>query len=206
LPWRAAADRGNLILSVPSGCFLNIHIMKIICIRHTAVDVSKGICYGQKNVNVSSSYPEELLQIKEKLKSMDIPDKIYTSPLLRCFNLAEDLFPDYSVIQDTRLEELNFGVWEGKTWDEIYAQKKGRYWMDHYLSVCCPKGESYQDLKNRILSFCSEISLLKSSNIVLVTHAGVIRIIRSVITKEPIEKMFSDFSPEYGGVYKFEIK
>jgi len=180
--------------------------MKIICIRHTTIDVPKGICYGQKDVNVSLSYAEELLQIKGKLKSIDVPDKIYTSPLLRCRILSEDLFPDYSVIHDKRLEELNFGDWEGKTWDEIYSQEKGSYWMNNYLSVCCPKGESYPELKNRVMSFYRELCSSNIRNIAIVTHAGVIRILKSIITKESIEDVFSDFSPEYGGVYPFEVK
>jgi len=55
------------------------------------------------------------------------------------------------------------------------------------------------------MSFYRELCSSNIRNIAIVTHAGVIRIIKSIITRESIEDVFSDFSPEYGGVYPFEI-
>ena len=42
--------------------------MKAILIRHTSVDVPKGVCYGQTDVPLAPSFPTEALRVKESLK------------------------------------------------------------------------------------------------------------------------------------------
>ena len=120
--------------------------------------------------------------------------------------MAEDLFPGEKIVLDHRLKELNFGDWELQPWDQIYATSEGKYWMDHYLEAPCTGGESLPELHARVLSFIMHLDDLSCQQIAVVTHAGVIRLIKSILEKQTMDEVFTTFSPEYGGVYQFEIK
>lgn len=178
--------------------------MKLVFIRHTKVAVRAGICYGQTDVAVASSYREELKQIAEKLKGLPA-DQVFSSPLGRCSRLATDLFPYCPVTFDERLRELNFGRWEGKSWDEIYRSDAGKFWMDHYLTASCPEGESYPELRERVGSFLQMVTALKAGHVVVVTHGGVIRLVKSLLDDQPVKEVFATFNPDYGGIYTFQV-
>jgi alpha-ribazole phosphatase len=178
--------------------------MKLICIRHTRVAVPPGICYGQSDVSLADSYPDELELVKSLIRRQSF-DAVFCSPLLRCRQLAEDLFPDEAIVFDHRLKELNFGDWELQAWDEIYATSEGKHWMDHYHEVSCPKGESLPELQMRVQKFLRHLSDLSCQQLAVVTHAGVIRLIKSILENKTMGEVFTTFAPAYGGVYEFQI-
>ena len=178
--------------------------MKLICIRHTKVAVPAGTCYGQTDVAVASSYPEELKDLAERMKGVRA-GQVFSSPLRRCSRLASDLFPGQPVRPDERLKELNFGLWEGKSWDDIFRSDAGKFWMDHYLTTPCPKGESYPEFRLRVTSFLEMIRSMEPGYIVLVTHGGVIRQVKSILENQLMEEVFATFNPDYGGIYTFEV-
>jgi alpha-ribazole phosphatase len=180
-------------------------ILKLICIRHTHVAVPPGICYGQSDVPLDDSYPQELQQVKAKLAGLTF-GTVFSSPLIRCRQLTEDLFPREAIVFDRRLMELNFGQWELQPWDQIYATSEGKHWMDHYQEVSCPNGESYPEFRQRVMSFLAELKTKPFRQAALVTHGGVIRLIKSILENQSMDEVFTTFAPEYGGFYKFEIK
>ena len=91
--------------------------MEVILIRHTSVDVPKGVCYGQTDVPLRDSFEEEASITAQQLQN-DVFDAVFTSPLSRCTHLADHCgYPD--AIRDARLKELNFGEWEMQEFDKI---------------------------------------------------------------------------------------
>lgn len=178
--------------------------MKIYAIRHTQPEIEPGICYGQSDLNVAHTFSTERETIAEQIKGIAF-DRIYSSPLLRCKILAESLFPKKEIVFEKRLKELNFGDWELKSWDDIYASKHGKLWMDNYQILATLNGESYLDMEERITSFWSDLKARKDKQVVIVAHAGVIRILKSLIEDVPISQLFEDFKPAYGSVTEFDI-
>ncbi len=179
--------------------------MKIYAIRHTSVKVDPGICYGQTDVSVSDSFENEKQKSAQELNGITF-DKIYSSPLFRCRLLAENLFQEETIVYDDRLKELNFGEWEMKSWDDIYTDSKGKIWMDNYQTLPAPGGESYPEMIKRIQEFVEDMKLEKSVQVALVAHAGVIRILKSLIDNVSIAYLFEHFKPGYGSVTIFEIR
>ena len=57
--------------------------MEIYLIRHTTPLVEQGICYGQTDLDIAHNFQEEVEDIKVALQHFN-PDKVYTSPLMRC--------------------------------------------------------------------------------------------------------------------------
>ena len=166
--------------------------MQIHLIRHIEPDFEKGVCYGQLDVPIPADYRIIQEKIINEL-TMDY-DVVYSSPLTRCKLLAEQI--SSNVIFDDRLKEVNFGDWEGKKWDDI-NQKELNHWMENYIEVAPPNGESLNDLINRFASFISEINSKGYSNILIITHAGIIRSAMNLFNKIPLNKVMME-KVEYG--------
>jgi len=148
--------------------------MEIHLIRHTTPDIEKGVCYGQTDVPLKNTFTEEAEIVLGRLsKSVEI---IYTSPLSRCLQLANYLSSKLSipVKVDMQLMELNFGEWEMLKWNDIDPLKL-KDWMNDYVNVPCPKGESYADLAKRTNSFLNTIRLTHHKSAAAVTHHGVMK-------------------------------
>lgn len=160
--------------------------MQLHLIRHTTVNLPKGICYGFSDVMPDHSWEAEAEMIKQKLVPLNI-SKVYSSPLSRCRLLAEKISKD--VIIDDRLIELNFGSWELKPWNEI-AGPMADQWMNDFVNVRCPEGESYLDMSIRIQAFLKDLAQTKKKEIVIISHAGAIRAIISLLQNIPLAKSF----------------
>jgi len=179
--------------------------MNLFAIRHTSVAVQPGICYGQSDVLPADTFHSEKKELEKHLAGIRF-DKVFSSPLSRCKILAENIFGQQEIIYDDRLKELNFGDWELKAWEEIYHSPEGKTWMENYQVLPTLNGESYPEMIQRITGFNEMLVSEKCENIVVVTHAGVIRILKSIIEKVPVEALFETFKPEYGSVTEFELK
>lgn len=170
--------------------------MEIYLIRHTTPDVSNGLIYGRTDVGLIETFLEEKNAILKKLPSdMEV---VVSSPSTRCTELAAHINNQYK--KDDRLYEVNFGAWEGKTWDTI-DQKESEAWMRDFVNVCPPGGESMAQMQNRVMDFWTEFLQRSQKNAAIVAHGGVIRILLSALQNIPLENSF-DIKVKFGDVYK----
>jgi alpha-ribazole phosphatase len=148
--------------------------MELYLIRHTTPLVGKGICYGQSDVPLAESFDAEWAAIHAGLPAGI--QVVYTSPLSRCRRLAERIAAYYDVPlrEDNRLREMDFGRWEMQPWDAL-PEPELSSWMNDYVHVPSPGGESYAQLIGRVASFLESLRALAPGPTVVVTHAGVIR-------------------------------
>src|SRR6478736_3062578 len=103
--------------------------MEVYLVRHTETVCEKGICYGQSDVGIREPYDTVFESILSQLPQDAI---LYSSPLQRCAILAKHIQNNSkidSIIEDTRLMEMNFGDWELKSWDVI-PQEVLNPWME----------------------------------------------------------------------------
>lgn len=176
--------------------------MSLYLVRHTPVALPEGICYGWLDAPLSEEYPRYAAQIIATLSALPL-EQIYSSPATRCVTLAEDIAAAHglTVHQDERLRELNFGAWEGLTWQEVYEQEAGRRWFADYWHAHTAGGESHDELLARVATFEKERD--KSLHTLLVTHAGVIRAYRILLGgMEPSAAMAQ--AVHYGEIYDYE--
>ncbi|MBZ5858022.1 alpha-ribazole phosphatase [Flavihumibacter profundi] len=171
--------------------------MNIYLIRHTRPAVGKGICYGQTDLDVVETFHEEAAVIKNHLPG-DI-SKVYSSPLRRCRLLAEHLFPNPIDFHDD-LKELHCGSWEMQHWDEI-PREELKPWMEDFVQVRVPGGESYMDLFTRVVLRYEAIAS-RELPAAIVAHGGVIRSILSHVKGVPLKDAFNHFPLYYGAVAK----
>lgn len=176
--------------------------MHLYLIRHTKVNIAPGICYGQSDIELVESYLTDFQSIKEKLNKVSF-DAIYTSPSKRCKKLAD--FLNYSTpIIDERLMELNFGEWEMQAWDNINHPDYS-LWMNDFVNVSCPGGESFIDLHLRVESFLTDLEKTNYSNIAIITHSGVIRSVFAHIHKEELKDAFKR-EINFGDIFTIKIQ
>lgn len=174
--------------------------MEVYLVRHTETVCEKGVCYGQSDVALLEPYWEQFDVIKSQ-----IPHEatVYSSPLIRCVELASYL-SETSIITDSRLMEMDFGDWEMRPWEAIPADDFTP-WMNDFVNVAVPNGESFVDLHHRVTDFFKN-ELLKNDNIpvVIVAHAGVIRSVLCMISALPLQDAFQN-KVDFGQVIKIEI-
>jgi alpha-ribazole phosphatase len=154
--------------------------MKLYLIRHTKPDVREDICYGKTDLPVSLTYPEELKMVSKELGGFagEIGfDFVFSSPLIRARQLAEDIFGD-AVRIDERLSEMHFGHWEMWPWLDIGEEKLSE-WFKNPLNWRPPHGESFGVVIDRFRSFLNSLSNLEGitdhSRIAVFTHGGIIK-------------------------------
>ncbi len=171
--------------------------MQLFLIRHTTPQVSVGLCYGQSDIDVATSFNEELTAITAKLDVIKLSGvelhMIASSPLQRCTKLAHALnvVLDLGIInEDNRLMELNFGDWELQAWDAI-PRVEFDIWANDYANVAPPNGETFSQLHERAKSFIAEVNEHSAQqNVVVITHGGMIRAMLAEVLQIPLKRLF----------------
>jgi alpha-ribazole phosphatase len=175
--------------------------MEIYLIRHTTPAVEKGTCYGQADLDITESFQQEAALIKQHLPATI--QSVYASPLQRCSKLAAHLFPSHNISFHNDLKEIHCGEWELQKWDDI-PQELVMPWMNDFVNVRIPGGESYLDLFARTTSIFQTISERKETA-AIVSHGGVLRSILSHLTNTPLIDSFNVFKLQYGCVVKLYL-
>lgn len=173
--------------------------MEVYLIRHTTPIFEPGLIYGRKELLLHADFSSELEAIQWQLNG-DF-EMVYSSPALRCTELAKALSPTF--LTDYRLQELDFGEWEGQTWDTVDRQAL-QAWMDDYVNVCTPGGESMMQMYARVREFWTELGQSGYGKVAIVTHAGVIRLILSIVNQLELTSVF-DIKIAYGEVIRVRI-
>ena len=176
--------------------------MKIYLIRHTQPDIEKGICYGSTNLDVAATFTTEAFAVKAVLPPITKQTEIYTSPLQRCFKLAEFIARDHPITIDNRLTEISFGDWEMKPWRSLGKETLIK-WKDNFVHTPCPNGESFQSVFDRAKSLYEDVLRMDAEQVFLVNHSGVIRAFLCLIKGIPLENAF-DEQFGFGVVFKVE--
>jgi len=178
--------------------------MEVYLVRHTETVCEKGICYGQSNVGILEPYDVVFENILNQLPK---GAALYSSPLQRCVILAKHIQEKTagdSIIEDARLMEMYFGDWELQSWNDI-PQEVLNPWMEDFVNVKVPNGESFVDLNERVLDFFeNEIPKDSDKPLIIVAHAGVIRSILCKINNLPLQEAFKT-SLDFGAVVKVEM-
>ena len=163
--------------------------MEIYLIRHPRADIEAGICYGQTDIKLKQEDTEKAVQRINEFVPNISGSEIYSSDLKRCKVIAQNLTDNGSIIYSSKIREINFGKWEMKRWDEIPKQELN-IWMDDFVNQNCYNGESYKDLYTRVVQFWEELINKNPSQILVITHGGVIRSILCYILNIPLKNSF----------------
>ena len=121
-------------------------------------------------------------------------EHIYSSDLERARRTAELVGQgrNQPVESLPQLREINLGEWDGLTFRDVEARFPGEWSkrganLDRYRP---PKGESFADLQARVVPAFLEIVEHAQSDVLVVAHAGVNRVIICHILDAPLTNVF----------------
>jgi len=177
--------------------------MQITVVRHTSVDVPKGICYGITDVPLAATFPDELTQVRQNIGSGTF-DFVYSSPLTRCTTLANGIIPHQPIRTDIRLTELNFGSWEMSEWNTVFESSEGKDWFADFINMRCPGGESFTELIHRTDLFLDDLRQTTFKHGLIFTHAGIIRAMMCLLQNKTPQEVF-DSPLEFGQIITFNL-
>ena len=151
--------------------------MKLWLVRHAAVEVAAGVCYGRSDVAARADATAEA--VRKLAPHLPSGLTMWCSPLARCTALARGLVEsraDLTWSADPRLAEMDFGAWEGRHWDDIGAAGMAA-WMADFAQHRPGGGESVASFVARV-SNAFEEACASGRDMVWITHAGVVRAAR----------------------------
>lgn len=123
------------------------------------------------------------------LKGKEYPrcERLYASPLKRCIETAEIIYPGQEMILVPELGECNFGEFENKNYMELSDNPNYQRWIDSNGMLPFPGGESREDFQKRSVEGFRKLvhNCIKEhiSSAAFVVHGGTIMSIMEVFAR-----------------------
>lgn len=134
-------------------------------VHGTTLDNEQGISSGCKDVELSQKGIKQSIELKSQIKGKKF-DVVFCSDLKRAFDSAKLTFESQAkIVQDKRLRECNYGDFNGKLSEVVEPMQ------EKSVNKKFPCGESYEDVKKRILNFLLDLNKNYSGkNVAIVAH------------------------------------
>ena len=164
--------------------------MKIYLVRHAEViEKYQGKYNGHIDIALSQNGKKQAKELAKKLKHIKF-DKIYCSDLLRAKETLKAFNYTQKVIYSKKLREKSWGKHEGKSFDEIISQELTYINFEQWIKAL--DGENFLSYKNKIKEYFSTtiIQDTKEKNILIITHAGLIKTLISILKNISLEESF----------------
>lgn len=177
-------------------------------IRHGATKSNKRHAYlGNTNEPLSNEGGEQIIFYNEAGRYPKGKDNllIFSSPMLRCLQTKDILYPDTRAILIPEWKEIDFGRFEGKNYQDLNGDSDYQRWIDSGGVTAFPGGESRDEFVKRSmagLEWCIEcMEDYKQKSAVCVVHGGTIMAIMSSLTGGD----YYDYQVKNGQGYEIEL-
>ena len=153
--------------------------MKLWLVRHAKPLIAAGTCYGSSDVPADAIATEAEAQALARTLPRGLP--VVCSSLGRCGQLWRALHmlrPDLEAVVDPRITEMDFGLWEGRRWNDIPHDDYAA-WLSDFWAWRVGGGESVQVFMQRVESALGDARGHKEA--VWLTHGGVIRAVTLLV-------------------------
>jgi alpha-ribazole phosphatase len=180
--------------------------MDIYLIRHTAVAVPKGVCYGGTDVDLANTFLTDAVATASVLTTLcpEGPVTWVASPATRCQRLTQALKGDLADVHtDPRWWEMNFGTWEMQKWNDL-PEADVTAWGNNYVHMRPPQGENFGDVALRVWKAIGAVRELGDGPLAIVAHGGSIRAALAHLLSIPLTAAFR-LQIDYGSVTHVRI-
>ena len=153
-------------------------------IRHGATQANKERRYLGKTDESLSEEGIEILEFYKRQKLYPEVKYLFTSPMKRCTETAKIIYPTLSPIVIPEWEEINFGRFEYKNYEELKDDEQYQEWLCSGGTLDFPEGESRKDFILRcnsgLIRMCGELSQALEQNtknpdfVGMIVHGGTI--------------------------------
>jgi len=177
--------------------------VRITLLRHAEVQEEYlGKYNGHIDISLSQNGKIQAKELSTEFQTKKF-DKIYCSDLHRAKETLELLELPGQVIYSSKLREKSWGIHEGKSFDEIQAMGIVYKNFEQYIEAL--DGENMQEYILNIEHYFKEVIFQdKATNILVVTHSGVIKVLLSILNNTSLEDAFG-LSLPYSSFKIFEV-
>jgi broad specificity phosphatase PhoE len=184
---------------------------ELLLVRHgETVGQSSIRLYGSTDVALSDEGEQQMQATARSLAGLRF-DRVLTSPLCRARRSAEVLLghmphPAIAIETIEAFREVDFGRWEGWTWDEVRERDgdEHRRWSIEGLEFRYPEGESRRSFIARVQAEVPTIEQAFSQGcerMLIVVHKGVIKAIAARLLGVPA--IVDEIELALGSVHRF---
>lgn len=191
--------------------------MSILFARHGETDwnLAKRV-QGTTDIPLNKNGIRQAELLCENLEKENVKlCRIYSSRQIRALATAKKAGLKFHVPVKviSGLEEMNLGLFEGHTWDEIgtlYPDELKKWQSDKRYNKA-PNGESYQDLLERLFVVLNQImkeaknDIDLGGDVLIVTHGAVILSLLTLKNNLDFETSYTVISVENAKVIKLEL-
>jgi len=171
--------------------------------RHGAIDAAKEKRFvGQIDPPLSFDGRKQSEWQGRQLRDISF-SQVWCSDLKRAYETAAIVCRDrgLEMLQAPELREINLGRWDGMAMSQIREQFSDLWQargedIGHFRP---PGAESFSDLQQRVVPFIRRIADQSAGNTLIVTHAGVIRVLLCQVLEIPLSHLFR-IHLDYGGI------
>ena len=179
-------------------------------IRHGSTRSNEEKRYlGRTDEGLSDKGVEKIKEVMQTYKNIDL---LFLSPMLRCRQTADILFPNCEAFIIEEWKEIDFGRFEGKNYQELSDDVLYKKWVDSGCKEQIPDGELREEFIERSMSGldkCLEICEKYKNNsdnpicinAAAIVHGGTIMSILSRLTNSD----YFDFQVDNGKGYILEF-
>lgn len=125
--------------------------IKIWLIRHGMTAGNRQQRYvGTTDELLCEEGRQQIILKRQLIKSDQDIQNVYVSPMLRCRETAEILFPAVSQITEAGFRECSFGEFEYRNYQELNGHPDYQAWIDSGGTIGFPGGEDQKAFCDRV--------------------------------------------------------
>ncbi len=185
----------------------NFKAEKIYLLRHGEIEpFERKTFIGQSDISLSQVGIQQAKTWRGYFQKK-LPDKIFCSDLKRCMVTAKIVAGPFleRICVKKELREISLGQWEGTTMEYIQNNFPIQWEIrgNNLKGFRPPGGESFSALSKRVLPTFYALCKHTQGDILIVSHAGVIRVILADIMKIDLNDIFQ-IPQDYAGLNTVE--
>ena len=151
--------------------------MKVYLIRHgmTPGNLLHQYVGGRTDQPLSEEGKKTLQELKDSGIYPET-ESVFVSPMKRCAETAQILFPDAEQIIVEGLKEMDFGVFEGRNYRELTGRQDYQAWVDGGCLGPCPGGEDKAGFCRRVRDAFDRLMEENAASpaLTMVAHGGTL--------------------------------
>ena len=182
--------------------------MKLILVRHGETKGQSSIrFYGKTDVPLSKEGIMQMEAVRNELKD-EIFHSVYSSPLSRSYEGARIVIGnrDIKIDKIEEFTEINFGLWEGLTLEEIRERDPDLFslWRKAVWNFNYPEGDNREEFVQKVRRGVDKVlSKADKGCHLLVLHKGILRVIMEYLLDIREEEHFA-FEADLGSIHNLE--
>lgn len=152
---------------------------QLILVRHGSIGEGwQGRYVGRTDPPLDETGTRQARALARALAGRGI-ERCFCSPLRRALDTAMQITRpmDRTATVEPDLREVDFGRWEGRTFDEIQKQDPALVdeWAKWDMDFSFPEGERITDFLTRAHALADRLAREEADTLLVVSHGGVIR-------------------------------